>query len=144
MICLQRLNYAGLMMKITKDDKFSELTQLINNSSPDHQKWLGTAVAGVIVADGIIDGYEKPYLKANLPHLLTDAGIREILRTKTTPELQPLDLPPRTARHLLKCLLDICAADGEIHPDELAFVHHIASVLSVSVEEVEAMQGASS
>lgn len=116
---------------------FNKLFDLLESSDPIKQDWLAKLIVGVIVADGRIDDKERPFLGNEKYPLFRKPEIQALLENMELPHLEMVEFPPDTITYIMKCALDICAADGEIHEKELEFLKKAGTSLHMSEKEID-------
>ena len=97
--------------------------------------WVAKAVAGAFVADGHVTEGEQHNLDALL-HLIQDLPalqkeVLAIVASNRPPDLPPIKTDPRLALKIYKVILDICAADLEMHPHEIGYLIRLTHLLGL-------------
>ncbi|OGH01594.1 MAG: hypothetical protein A2600_11610 [Candidatus Lambdaproteobacteria bacterium RIFOXYD1_FULL_56_27] len=100
-----------------------------------HKAWVTQAVAGALVADGVVAEAEKPHLAALLEMIEPFPALKQlawdIIWAKKSARLEKIDLDPQTAVKVYKIVLEIAAADLSLHPHEIRFLLDLSEKLSL-------------
>ncbi|MBF0289829.1 MAG: hypothetical protein HQM14_18600 [SAR324 cluster bacterium] len=116
---------------------------LLQDDGSNIELWAAEFFTGVIVADGIIDPAEQPYLESLLKSTLAkpdiNRSIRKILEAKKPPQLETIEVEPDIAKKIFKCALEICCCDDELHYTEIRFIKEAGESLGIPPLEVHVM-----
>lgn len=111
------------------DDSAAELGDLGRN-------WFGKAIAGAIIADGVISPDEKVYLKLALSFLKSPTEVEKIIGYVKEMKTPPLEdnpmVPVEFKKKMIISLTKILVSDNKLTKDEVAYLKTIAHKLGIS------------
>jgi uncharacterized tellurite resistance protein B-like protein len=98
-------------------------------------------VAGIIIADDILDDREEAFVDRMIKSFGIDDPSREVifpLVDHVEASVQIKELPKDAQQEALRLLIEAACVDGEIVPEERAYLGAIATALAITVEDLEA------
>ncbi len=102
--------------------------------------WVARFLGGIIIADHIIDRKEVLYLQAIFDNAIEEPTIRQtltdVLQENEVPEMEPLEVAPDVAEHIIQCALDICSSDYELHRNETRLIEAAAQALGLDTIKI--------
>ncbi|MGK5093599.1 hypothetical protein WDW89_16515 [Deltaproteobacteria bacterium TL4] len=106
--------------------------------SQEVKEWIAKVIGGAIVADGVVQPEELIHLK-HLFEMLKDEPeaqlvIRKVIKNAVPPEIEPLNIEdPQLKETIFRCVLDICAADHELLPEEIRYINEAGMALDIDI-----------
>lgn len=104
--------------------------------SLEERQWIGSAIAGMILADGSLDASEIQAFRKNTT-FLDETSLQKLieqLRNKTLEELPDIKLDKQTAFTLLKQLSQLAVVDKSFSENEESYLREISSKLGFPEE----------
>lgn len=104
------------------------------------QRKICQLVAGIIIVDDILHDKEDAFLERVVKRLGIDEPWRDVifpLVDQQEAAKQIKELPAQAQEEALWLLLEAACADGEIAPEERAYLHAIARSLGIREEELD-------
>jgi len=116
--------------------KWMLINQLdLKNLSEAQTRWVVSAVAGALIADGKLHKTEQPHLDALLELVGDSTELQQlvwsILQEGKPPELQHQELDSEYRLKIYKIALEIAAADLELHAHELKYLYQLSKKLQI-------------
>ena len=108
--------------------------ELLSQLKSEQKKWLGRAIAGIIVVDGVIDKSEMEYLREAIGFLENEEEINDLLtqvKDRVCPPLGYLEIKHRLAARLLMNLAQITIVDYKFSQKEAEYLKEIGSRMKV-------------
>ena len=103
--------------------------------------WMTLAIAGVVIADGIIDNEERNVVKDILVHMesLEKAeSMLAVLTAKKIPTLPKITIQDRSvAVEMLFTAIGVAIVDDHLSPTEAKYLMYVGAVLSFPKEFIE-------
>ena len=105
----------------------------LDKLSDDQKQWMALAIAGMVVADGIIDKRELNDLGGVLTHMgnIDKAQkLMEMLKAKKVPRLPRIEVKDRgLAVHMLLAVAKVGIVDNSLSNKEAAYLIYLGAVL---------------
>ena len=108
--------------------------ELLSELKSEQKKWLGRAIVGIIVVDGIVDKSEMDSLREAIGFLENEEEINDLVnqvKDRICPPLGYLDIKHRLAARLLMNLAQITIVDNKFSQKEAEYLKEIGSRMKV-------------
>ncbi len=107
--------------------------------TPAMKRWIAKAIGNAVIADQTIQPEEREHLKAMIAAFGVEPEMLDIFRDILTNQkiltLEPIEMPPKLAEWVFRYILEICASDHELHPDEINYLHKISTTLQFNTSK---------
>ncbi len=108
--------------------------------SPKTKLWIAKALAGAVMADDFVHTNEKIHIEKMFDEFQGNSSalmeLRTILKGNTPPDLEPISMSSKLAERVLRTVMEICACDHELVPEEIRYINHVGMSLNISVLRV--------
>lgn len=98
-------------------------------------------IAGMVIADDIMEPEEEAFLDRMIARFGLEAEGRDAIFPLVSHEeaaAAARELPPAVQQEAFQLLMDASMADGQVVPEELAYLHVVAEALGMTSEETAA------
>lgn len=97
-------------------------------------------VAGIVISDDVLDEKEEAFVDRMIGAFGLDDGSRDVIfplvdASEAAREIRLL--PAEVQQEAFRLLIEAAAADGEVVPEERAYLASVAEAIGVPPEEVE-------
>ena len=108
--------------------------ETISKLNSDQKKWLGRAIAGIVVVDGIVDKSEVDYIREAIGFLENGDEINDLVgqvKKRVCPPLGHLAIKHGLAARLLMNLAEIAIVDEKLTQKEAEYLKDLGAKMNV-------------